>query len=118
MVEITPIGIQSLSWRFYIIWTIFNAAFVPIVYLFYPETADRTLEDMDRFFRENQNILVYKDKEAISPHRPRKYIEYEEGEVRRNSSVDPRMLRRNSRLRGLALENGEAKGEGQHLEVV
>ena len=33
VVEITPIGIQSLQWKFYIIWTVFNAAFVPIVYL-------------------------------------------------------------------------------------
>lgn len=56
VVEITPIGIQSLHWKFYIIWTIFNASFVPIVYLFYPETADRTLEDVDRLFRENQNV--------------------------------------------------------------
>ena len=89
VVEITPIGIQSLHWklvifsdsspfyhvlvieslkeestltlilkhfRFYIIWTIFNASFVPIVYFFYPETADRTLEDVDRLFRENQNV--------------------------------------------------------------
>lgn len=44
------------QWRFYIIWTIFNASFVPIVYLFFPETADRTLEDVDRLFRENQNV--------------------------------------------------------------
>lgn len=44
VVEITPIGIQNLHWKFYVIWTIFNASFVPIVYLFYPETADRTLE--------------------------------------------------------------------------
>ena len=42
--------------QFYIIWTIFNASFVPIIYLFFPETADRTLEDVDRFFRENQNV--------------------------------------------------------------
>lgn len=34
VVEITPIGIQNLQWKFYIIWTIFNASFVPIVYLY------------------------------------------------------------------------------------
>lgn len=56
VVEITPIGIQSLHWKFYIIWTVFNASFIPIVYLFYPETADRTLEDVDRLFRENQDV--------------------------------------------------------------
>ena len=30
VVEITPPGIQSLQWKFYIIWTVFNFAFVPI----------------------------------------------------------------------------------------
>ena len=98
VVEITPIGIQTLEWRLYIIWVVFNAAFVPIVYLFYPETADRTLEDIDRLFRENPKIIVCNDKEAISPHRPRGYVEYEQAEVRRNSSIDPRMLRRASRV--------------------
>ena len=56
VVEVTPPGIQNLHWRYYLIWTIFNASFVPIIYLFYPETADRTLEDVDRLFRENQNV--------------------------------------------------------------
>lgn len=62
MVEITPIGINSLHWKFYIIWTVFNGAFVPLVYLFYPETAGRTLEDIDRYFMEHDNILVFRDK--------------------------------------------------------
>lgn len=87
VVEITPIGIQTLHWKFYIIWTIFNASFVPIVYLFYPETADRTLEDIDRLFRENENIFVFKDKDAVSSKRPLAYIEHEQHMMRRNSSV-------------------------------
>ncbi|ATZ53288.1 Bchex4 [Botrytis cinerea B05.10] len=77
VVEITPIGIESLRWKFYIIWTIFNASFVPIVYFFYPETSDRTLEDIDRLFRENGSILVFKDADAISRKRPARYFEAE-----------------------------------------
>lgn len=68
VVEITPIGINSLHWKFYIIWTVFNGAFVPLVYLFYPETAGRTLEDIDRYFMEHDNILVFRDK--ASGHNP------------------------------------------------
>ncbi|MCJ1321232.1 hypothetical protein MMC15_006576 [Xylographa vitiligo] len=94
VVEITPIGIQSLGWRFYIIWIIFNFSFLPIIYLFYPETADRTLEDIDRLYRENHNLFIFRDKEAVAPKRPAAYVEIEESEVRRNSSIDPRMLRR------------------------
>ena len=101
VVEITPIGIATLSWRFYIIWTIFNFAFLPIIYLFYPETAARTLEDIDRLFRENHNILIFKDKDAISPKRPQAYIDHEHAEVRRHSSVDAAAMRKMSRVGAL-----------------
>lgn len=32
VVEITPIGIGSIHWKFYIIWTVLNFSFVPFVY--------------------------------------------------------------------------------------
>ena len=87
VVEITPIGIQSLHWKFYIIWTVFNFSFVPLTYFFYPETSDRTLEDIDRFFRENQHVFVHKDKNAVSSKRPQAYVEHEQREIHRNSSI-------------------------------
>jgi hypothetical protein len=62
---------------------------VPIVYLFYPETADRSLEDIDRFFLENQKVFIFKDPDAKSSKRPERYIEHEREEVRRNSSIRP-----------------------------
>ncbi|KAL8671441.1 MAG: hypothetical protein Q9168_004070 [Polycauliona sp. 1 TL-2023] len=117
VVEITPIGIQSLQWKFYIIWTIFNASFVPIVYLFYPETADRTLEDIDRLFRDDPSIFVFRDKDAISEKRPLKYIEHYENEVRRNSSVisaHPEAVKK--RLASMSKANEE--GGWGHVEKV
>jgi hypothetical protein len=105
VVEITPPGIRTLHWRFYIIWCVFNFTFIPIgktpppfspnlqppltttVYLFYPETAGRTLEDLDRYFAGDAPLLVFKDKEVISSKRPSKYVENEKTEVRRHSSV-------------------------------
>lgn len=77
VVEITPVGIQALGYRFYIIWTVLNFSFVPIIYLFYPETANRALEDIDLFFRENQGVFVHRNPEAISTKRPARYIEME-----------------------------------------
>ncbi|KAI9803691.1 MAG: hypothetical protein M1833_000603 [Piccolia ochrophora] len=50
IVLITPAAIRNLSYRLYIIWAVFNAAFVPITYFFYPETARRSLEDLDEVF--------------------------------------------------------------------
>ncbi|KAE8133715.1 hypothetical protein BDV38DRAFT_295968 [Aspergillus pseudotamarii] len=49
IVEITPIRIQNICWKFWIVWTVFNAAFLPAIYFFYPETANRTLEDIDAY---------------------------------------------------------------------
>ena len=86
--EITPKGIDSLGWKFYIIWTVLNFSFVPIVYLFYPETAGRTLEDIDQYFRDHDNILVFRDKAATASKRPIEYVAREEDEVRRRSSVN------------------------------
>jgi hypothetical protein len=72
--DITPIGIEKLGWQFYIIWTVFNASFVPIVYLFYRETSDCTLKDIDRLFRENGDILIFRDKNAIVAKRTAAYF--------------------------------------------
>lgn len=30
VVQITPTGIANLGWRFYLIWVVFNAIFVPV----------------------------------------------------------------------------------------
>lgn len=38
IVEITPIGIQNIGWRFWIVWTVLNAVFLPVIYFLYPET--------------------------------------------------------------------------------
>ncbi|KAJ5273083.1 hypothetical protein N7478_008208 [Penicillium angulare] len=82
VVEITPIGIQNLGWRFYIVWAVLNAAMVPTIYVFYPETAGRTLEDMDDYFRRNPPLFAFLDKEAISSKRPGRY-EARDGHIMR-----------------------------------
>ncbi|KXT07092.1 hypothetical protein AC578_2465 [Pseudocercospora eumusae] len=50
IVMITPVLINRIDWRTYIIFTITNAAFVPVVYFFYPETSNISLEDIDKIF--------------------------------------------------------------------
>lgn len=37
IVEITPIGIKNIGRKFWTVWTVFNAAFLPVIYFFYPE---------------------------------------------------------------------------------
>ncbi|KAK9310974.1 general substrate transporter [Lipomyces starkeyi] len=52
VVLITPIGISNIAWRFYIIFAVFNFSFLPLIYLFYVETARFTLEEIDEIFEE------------------------------------------------------------------
>jgi hypothetical protein len=50
IVQITPPAINNIGWRTYIIFAALNAAWVPIIYLFFPETKGLELEDVDRLF--------------------------------------------------------------------
>jgi hypothetical protein len=85
IVEITPIGIKNLGWRFWILFTVFNAVCLPIIYFLYPETANRTLEDLDTYYRSNPPLIVIGDKDATSSKRPLQYIEREDAEVQRTA---------------------------------
>lgn len=95
VVQITPIGINRLGWRFYLIWMAFNAAFVPVssnfsklvpvshifsrkiklIWLLYPETANRHLEDIDRIYRDNPGLVfVFRKKDLVQVGRPQRFI--------------------------------------------
>ena len=58
VVQVTPPGVANLGWRFWVIWAVICFSFIPITYFFYPETANRTLEDIDRFFETDPGIIV------------------------------------------------------------
>ncbi|KAJ3800458.1 hypothetical protein GGU11DRAFT_773393, partial [Lentinula aff. detonsa] len=60
VVMITGPAFQNISWGTYIVFAALNAFIVPIVYFFFPETAGRSLEDMDVVF-----ALAYLEK--VSP---------------------------------------------------
>ncbi|CAJ0547200.1 Ff.00g018270.m01.CDS01 [Fusarium sp. VM40] len=87
IVEITPIDIQTLGWRFWIVWTVTNTLFLPVIYFFYPETSNRKLEDMDAHFRENPSIIVIKDEGATMAKRPEKYILQDQEDVQRQEGI-------------------------------
>jgi MFS family permease len=48
--QVTPPGTTNLGNRYYIIWAVLNAGFIPLVYFLFPETNGRSLEEIDRIF--------------------------------------------------------------------
>ncbi|KAI0921362.1 hypothetical protein AcW1_004642 [Taiwanofungus camphoratus] len=60
VVMVTSPSFNNIGWRTYIVFASLNAFIIPIVYLFFPETAGRSLEDMDVIF-----ALAYN--EGVSP---------------------------------------------------
>ncbi|KAI0092609.1 general substrate transporter [Irpex rosettiformis] len=60
VVMVTGPSFNNISWRTYIVFAALNAFIIPVVYWFFPETAGRSLEDMDVVF-----ALAYK--EGVSP---------------------------------------------------
>lgn len=60
VVMITGPSFQNIQWRTYIVFASLNAIIIPAVYLFFPETAGRSLEDMDIIFALAHN-------EGVSP---------------------------------------------------
>jgi hypothetical protein len=78
VVQATLPGIESLGYKFWIIWAVICFSFIPITYFFYPETANRTLEDIDRFFEGKPGVLIHRNKLAVQLHRPAEFIEADE----------------------------------------
>ncbi|RAH66960.1 putative MFS sugar transporter [Aspergillus aculeatinus CBS 121060] len=65
VVMITPIIINRLQWKAYLIFMCTNLAFVPLIYFCYPETANFTLEEIDYLFTNPDKSAVQASKELV-----------------------------------------------------
>lgn len=52
IVEITPIALRNIKYKFYVILAIFNFFIAIAVYMLFPETKQMSLEQIDLFFAE------------------------------------------------------------------
>ncbi|PWN49912.1 putative sugar transporter [Violaceomyces palustris] len=50
IVKITPLALDNIRWKTYIIFAVLNAAWVPILAIYLPETKGRSLEAIDELF--------------------------------------------------------------------
>ena len=92
-------GIQNLEWRFYIIFAVLNASFIPIIWFFYMETAGLSLDEIDRVFE--------------IKYAPGQEISYKEASERAKEELEAERLH----IRDLADANG-AKESAGHLEKI
>ena len=110
--EVTPSGIANLGWKFWIIWAVICFSFIPVTYFFYPETANRSLEDIDRFFETKPGIFIHRNKIATQLARPAIYEE----EDLRISGLNGKAMGRSEKtdsdvLTTEEVENGRARME-------
>jgi hypothetical protein len=59
------------------VFSCFCFSFFPVVYLLYPETCRRTLEDMDEIFKDRRGMFVFTDRALTQRERPQAFIEAE-----------------------------------------
>ncbi|KAI2624202.1 general substrate transporter [Hypoxylon sp. NC1633] len=81
IVQFTKVGVDNLGWGFYLLFAGFCWSYLPIVFLFYPETSRRKLEDMDEIFRSHGGILVFGDKTLTQRSRPQAFVEAEQRRI-------------------------------------
>lgn len=58
VVMITPVIINRLQWKAYLIFMVTNFLFVPVFHFFYPETSNFSLEDIDLIFSQGGNPVA------------------------------------------------------------
>lgn len=82
---INPIGLQNLSWRYYIVQCVFNGGLLLIIYFTYAETHGLTLEQIATVFDGEEafaNAIAVTSK--IEQHRPKKAAETLDGGLGQN----------------------------------
>lgn len=68
IVQITPVSISNIGWKTYMIFFVLNLFFAAVIFLFYPETSGRTLEEIDKMFMgDNDRIFVVDKTGKLQP---------------------------------------------------
>lgn len=87
VVMITPVAFTNITYNTYTIFAVINAFMVPCVYFFYPETAYRSLEEMDVIFHKAPGAKGWFSVVGVADREPLRYgpngellIDYQETE--------------------------------------
>lgn len=63
-----PTGLNKASWKVYYIFGAINLGCAVVGFLFYPETAGKSLEEIDLLFTPTRTAFVFRDGDACSKH--------------------------------------------------
>jgi hypothetical protein len=66
MTQTAPLAIAAMTWKYFIIWLVLDCVYVVIVYFYYPETKNKTLEEL---------AGVFGDKVAEAWEETKQYVE-------------------------------------------
>ncbi|KZN83386.1 Sugar transporter [Penicillium chrysogenum] len=82
--QFTSVGVNTLHWRFYLIFAVIAWSFFPIIFCLYPETSRRTLEDMDEIFIRHPSPIVCGKQELTQRKRPQTFVDAERDRIMEN----------------------------------
>lgn len=116
VVMITPVAFSSIGYKTYVIFAVINAFIVPVVYFFYPETAYRSLEEIDNIFRQTKSGWAgCLDVVRVAREEPRRYGKNGELLVDYEDTAGVRARRSGA---GGAQESNKVEGKGvEHVET-
>ena len=58
LLQTAPIGINNVGWKYYLVIIVWCIFFIPIVYLYFPETAKLSLEEIGARFGDDVAVHV------------------------------------------------------------
>jgi sugar porter (SP) family MFS transporter len=117
VVMITPVMIASIGWRTYLFFAVMNFVFIPPMYFFYPETAGRSLEEIDLIFAkgycENMSYVkaAYELPKLTDDEIEAKAAEYGFESSRRNGDVE------GAGAEKLSPRDSSSDGKGNHEDI-
>ncbi|PNH54430.1 hypothetical protein VD0003_g3061, partial [Verticillium dahliae] len=65
VVKVTPVSIQDIGHHTYTYFSVFNFAFLPLIWFFYPETKNLTLEQIDRLFTGDKVLMHWQSSMGV-----------------------------------------------------
>ncbi|KAJ6003512.1 hypothetical protein N7451_006059 [Penicillium sp. IBT 35674x] len=57
MAQVTPIAFANIDWRYHFVYSATSAAGFVVIYLFYPEIRERSLEEIEEIFLRSRMVL-------------------------------------------------------------